>query len=128
MSLVIERPRLNALFLKCCALILGYALWNIMSKPHSIQITIPVPVSFYNTDTRTLTAPDTIHVKISGPRKDIFKTAYNASLHCDAALLHEGANTVTLSEQQIFLPDTVSLVDYRPTKIIVTVTSTPLTI
>lgn len=120
---VIQKPLLAGLILKCCAIVCGYALWDMMNKPYPIKTTLNIPVSFYNNTNFKIEAPETIQIKILGNRKGIFKTAHTAAVHCDVANLQEGKNSMQLSDEQIFLPEAISLLDYTPK--IITVTITP---
>ncbi len=125
MSLSIKTPYLNSLALKCLALIFGYGLWHCVSTHQKIEITQKVPVCFYNTlPHQLITAPENIHIKIYGARKDLFKITFDSALHYDAQTLHEGAQTVPITKEQIFLPESVRLVHYKPTEITIVVRET----
>ncbi len=119
----VQKPRLAGLFLKCCALLFGYTLWNMVSKHHPIKTIIEIPVSFYNNTGFIITSPETIQIKVLGTRKAVFKTAHTAAVHCDVATLQEGKNSMKISNEQIFLPEAISLLDYIPKIISVTVTT-----
>ncbi len=122
MSLTARIPRLHAFALKCCALIVGYALWHTLSKHYKIETTVALPLSFYNQRGTTIQAPETVRVKVYASRKQIFKTVENAAIHYDASSLPHGTSTITISPEHIFLPDSVSLLHSLPTNIKVTVT------
>ncbi len=123
MSLTLKTAHLNALSLKCFALLLGYGLWHIISQPYKVHSTITVPLSFYNMSKHhILHAPDTVTVQIYGPRKSMFTAARTSTIHCDAHQLTPGVHTIKLSDEQIFLPEGVTLVHYIPSKVTVTIT------
>jgi YbbR domain-containing protein len=125
MSLSIKTTYLNALALKCLALIFGYALWHSVSSYQKIQITQNIPVCFYNTHPhQTVQAPETIKVTLHGKRKDLLQTAFDGALHCDAQHFQPGTTTLPLTKEQIFLPESVRLVHYTPQEITVVVQET----
>ncbi len=125
MSLSVKTTYLNSLGLKCLALIFGYGLWHCVSTHQKIQITQKVPVCFYNTITdQVITAPETISLTLYGTRKDLFKITFDSALHYDAQTLHEGTQTLPITKEQIFLPESVRLVHYKPTEITIVVKET----
>ena len=125
MSLSIKTTYLNSLALKCLALIFGYGLWHCVSTHQKIQITQKVPVCFYNTVAdQIIIAPESISIAIYGARKDLFKTTFDSAIHYDAQTLHEGSQTTLITKEQIFLPESVRLVHYKPTAITIVVRET----
>ncbi len=124
MSLTVKIPHLHAFALKCCALIFGYTLWHTISEPYKIETMLEVPLSFYNTNTITVQAPESVRIKVYASRKQLFKAAQSAAIHYDASLLQQGTQVITLASGHIFLPESVSLLHSIPTKIKVTVAST----
>ncbi len=80
---------------------------------------------FYNTITdQVITAPETISLTLYGTRKDLFKITFDSALHYDAQTLHEGTQTLPITKEQIFLPESVRLVHYKPTEITIVVKET----
>lgn len=125
MSLSVKITYLNGLALKCLALIFGYALWHSVSTYQKIQITQKIPVCFYNTQpAQIIHAPETINVTLYGTRKDLFKITFDAALHYNAQMLPTGTNTLPITKEQIFLPESVRLVHYTPTEITVVIQET----
>ncbi len=125
MSLSVKKTYLNSLALKCLALIFGYGLWHCISTHQKIQIIQKVPLCFYNTfPHQVITAPESINITCYGARKDLFKTAFDSAVHYDAQTLHEGTQTISLTKEQIFLPESVRLVHYKPTEITIVVRET----
>lgn len=123
MSLSLKTHHLNKLSLKICSLILGYSLWNVVSKPYKTYANVPIPVSFYNTPaTKQIEAPESITIQMYGQRDLLFNTAQSAAVHCDAQKLREGKNSIAITDAQIFLPQGVTLVHCIPSTINVTVT------
>lgn len=122
MSLSIKKTYLNALTLKFFALIFGYGLWHSVSTHQKIQIARAIPLCFYNTNpNQTISAPETITVTCYGTRKDLFNTAMDSAIHCNAQNLQEGTQAIALTKEQIFLPESVRLVHYKPAEITVTI-------
>lgn len=92
---------------------------------HKIQITRNIPVCFYNTrPDLAIAAPESISVTCYGTRKNLFKTAFDSAIHFDAQTVHVGTQKITVQREQIFLPESVSLVHYQPTDITVVATET----
>ena len=125
MSLSVKTTYLNSIALKCLALIFGYGLWHCVSAHQKIQITQKVPVCFYNTlSHQAITAPESISISLYGARKDLFKITFDSAVHYDAQTLHAGTQTVPINKEQIFLPESVRLVHYKPTEITIVVRET----
>lgn len=123
MSHTLKKKYLNALSLKCLALIFGYGLWHIISQPYKVQTTLTVPLSFYNIPrTHSIAAPETVVLKVYGQRKMLFTAARTTTIHCDASGYTPGTHVVALADQQIFLPEGVSLLHSIPTTVTITVT------
>ena len=122
MSLSVKKTYLNRLALKFLALIFGYGLWHCVSTHQKIQTTQEIPVCFYNTlADQVITAPETMNITLYGARKDLFKITFDSAVHYDAQTLHEGTQTALITKEQIFLPESVRLVHYKPTEITIVV-------
>ena len=115
MALTLKTSHLNGLFLKCCSLIIGYTLWSIMSQPYAVQTTIMAPISFYNTHEAVTVQPESVKITVHGTRKELYKTALRVAVHCDGSVLQPGENKITVTPEQILLPETVTLLHYSPT-------------
>lgn len=111
---------LNTLSLSILSLILGYALWQAMSQPYKLEAKFSVPLSFYNAKNVTLEAPETITLRLQGTRKDLYKTASNLALHYDARHLEAGTHTLKVTNENLFLPESVLLLHYLPIEITAT--------
>ena len=103
------------------SLIIGYGLWYITSQSLTIQHTFTVPVAFYNTGNKTIQAPDHVHVTLKGKRKTLRSVAHTLALHLDASKLPTKTTTIALTKEDLFLPDTVSLVHCTPTDSLITI-------
>jgi len=79
-------------------------------------------VCFYNTVAdQIITAPETITITLYGTRKDLFKTMFDSAVHYDAHTFHSGTQTVPITKEHIFLPESVRLIHYKPTEITIVV-------
>ncbi len=118
MALLQKKRRLNNIVLKSLALFFGYYGWIFFSLHHKIEIVYNLPLFFYNTQKKvSITAPDTIPVTLYGTRTELFKSATHGSIHADASVLQEGEQSINLKEQNIFLPETLQLIDCNFKKI-----------
>lgn len=118
-----KKPHLlNTLSLSILSLVLGYALWQAMSQPYKLDATFSVPLSFYNTDNKTLEAPENVTIGLHGTRKDLYTILPNLALHYDAAQLSKGKNTLKITHENLFLPNSVLLLHYLPTEVTVNLT------
>ena len=123
MSLTTKPSRLRMLALKAGALLCGYALWHTTSKYQKITLTKDIPICFYNVPTDIkLDAPETISVTYQGTRENVFLTVFDSAVHVDAQNMHEGDHYQNITREQIFLPESVRLLDYIPTQIAFSVT------
>lgn len=121
--LISKKPHLlNTLSLSILSLILGYSLWQVMSQPYTLHTTVTAPISFYNTENLTIETPETISLYLKGTRKDLYKTVSNIALHYDATHLKEGTQTLKITGENLFLPDSILLLNYIPIEIKVTKT------
>lgn len=118
-----KKPHLlNTLSLSVLSLVLGYALWQAMSQPYTLNTVLTVPLSFYNTENLTIEAPETISIRLQGTRKDLYKTIQNLAFHYDATHLKPGTHTLKVEPRNLFLPDSILLLNYLPIEITVTKT------
>lgn len=123
MIVLFKSTILNNLTIKIFSLIIGYCLWSFLSGLYMQTSTVQVPICFYNIPTnKEVTAqPETIAVQIRGKKADL-KRCTDLALHVDAESLTPGQHKITPSEEQLFLPKTVTMVHYKPLAISLTVT------
>lgn len=105
---------LNNLSVKLISLFLAYALWTILNTEHRTQITLEVPLSFYNAEGFIIDAPETLSVKLSATRNDLYLVSRKLAAHIDVDTLHEGTQTLTIDNSLLFLPENVKLVRCIP--------------
>ncbi len=108
---------LNNLSLKIFALLFGYIFWRSMSDHQQIAVALDAPISFYNETALLVETRDAVTVKLYGPRNALYQIPRNLGIHIDASALAEGTQTVALDEKNLFLPDSIKLVHYKPATI-----------
>ena len=109
--------------LKAVAFILGYSFWYILGHGHTINIWLKVPLSFYEIPEHfTLHAPDAVAINLAGKRSDLYNLDKNRlAVHINAHKLSPGYNNLSITAETLFLPDTIKLVDYKPSNILIEV-------
>lgn len=102
--------------LKIFSLIIGSSLWVMLSSLYTATIWIDIPLSFYNQhDTITLNGPETISVQLSGNRQHLRTLNKDMlAIHLDAQALHEGKNHIIINKNNLFLPESICVVNYSP--------------
>ena len=105
------------------SLFLGYSFWYIASYDQIITLQLNVPLCFAGTvDNYTLEAPEKIDVTLKGKRVDIYALDKEAlAAHINTSKLLPGKHGILLTEQHLFLPKNVALVQYKPTNLTITV-------
>jgi len=109
--------------LKAIALILGYSFWHILGHGHTINIWLEMPLSFYEIPKNlTLHAPNTVAINLAGKRSDLYNLDKNKlAVHINAHKLFPGYNNLSITAETLFLPDTIKLIDYKPSNVLVEV-------
>lgn len=118
------------LTLKVFSLIIGYASWFALSQSQPATLSIRVPISIEQAPaTSTLDLPDTILLTLAGKRSALSTLDLdNLCLHISADTLRPGKNNVIVTTTNLLLPESITVVDYYPTPLSITVTvSSPLT-
>ena len=115
----------NAL-LKIICLVLGYNFWYIASFNHIVTIQINVPLCFTaEKNNYRINAPETIDVTLTGKRSDMYGLEKEAlAAHININNLLPGKHGIIITEQHLFLPKTITLVDYKPSNLSLTITKT----
>ena len=105
--------------LKIISLFLGYSLWYVASLNQTVTLSMNVPLCFNALQhPYDVQAPETIDVLLQGKRAalhSIDKTELAA--HVDIGKLLPGKHGIILNERHLFLPQTISLVQYTPANI-----------
>lgn len=116
MGIPVKKILLTNLTLKVSAFILATVLWYITSQTRIVHQTVHVPICFYNTSENTLiNAPETVCVTVAGTRQDMLALDYkNCGLHIDASKLTTATNRLPITDQNLFLPHNVCMVQCKP--------------
>jgi len=109
--------------LKAVALTLGYSFWHILGHGNAINIWLEMPLSFYEVPEHvTLHAPDTVAINLTGKRSDFYNLDKNKlAVHINAHKLLPGYNNISITAETLLLPDTIKLIDYKPSNILIEV-------
>lgn len=108
---------------KVSAIIVGYFLWFAIAQYQLITTTIEVPICFYNAEHTTIHAPDSITMVVQATQKNLYRNKNHIALHIDASILRNGTQEIMLEKQNLFLPDTIKLIDLIPSCISIEVSS-----
>jgi len=105
------------------SLILGYSFWYIASYDHMIRLQINVPLCFsHTTQEYDIQAPEKISVTLQGKRSDIYNLEeISLAAHIDTDKLLPGKHGIILTDQHLFLPHNIMLVQYKPANLAVTI-------
>jgi hypothetical protein len=123
MKLPLKKILFSNIILKAQSLIIGYTLWSILSASVPTTIWTEVPLSFYNeSDQQTINAPETVKVNLRGNRSDLQTIdSKTLALHINAQALSIGPNSITISSRSLFLPETINVINYIPSNLVVTI-------
>ncbi len=116
----------SPIFLKVSSLILGFLLWSSVSELFPRTLWVAVPISFYNKDLRAISAPESVHIELSGKRSHIKRIdTHNLAVHIDAQTLHTGDNHLAITHEQLLMPPSITVATIIPQKVVVQVTQVP---
>ena len=116
MKLFLKKIFLSNVQIKLFSLILAYAGWSLINKSHTDDIWTDVPVCFYETEKgMKIACADTVKMNLSGKRSDLRSlNIEDIAIHIDSRTLAQGENTITLSERQVMLPETIKVTGWAP--------------
>lgn len=115
-------------FTKVAALILGYTLWLFVSSYQWVSHEYTIPVCFYQTNARTIQAPETIKIKITGPRNHMhFFNHQQLAMHIDLSAYQDGNHEILLDHTNLFLPEPLKLIELIPSVISLQIQTNPKT-
>jgi len=124
----VKKTNLKTLFLTNAPLViislfLGYSFWYIASYDQTVILQFNVPLCFAGTiDSYTLQAPEKIDVTLKGRRADIYALEKESlAVHINTSKLLPGKHGIIVTDQHLFLPKNVVLVQYKPTNLTVTI-------
>jgi len=107
---------LNNVQIKLFSIILAYGVWSLVNQSHTDDIWTDVPVCFYETEKgMKIACADTVKMNLAGRRSDLRSlNIEDVAIHIDSRTLAEGKNTITLSERQVMLPETIKVAGWTP--------------
>lgn len=111
-------------FIRIISCIIGYSIWAFMAQNQQIKATQTIPIYFYNLQQDfIINAAEKIEVTVSGTRTNMyhFDNANNA-IHLDASQFRQGSNEIALSQENLFLPDNINLINLKPSYITINIT------
>lgn len=110
---------------KLFSLIFGYCLWFWIAQYQTVSQTYQANIYFYDTQNKEITAPNFVHVTLQGSRKDMYHfNPQHLAIHLDGSTYDQHAQEIQLTKENLFLPDTIKLVDLTPSYISIHVNPT----
>lgn len=105
------------------SLFLGYSFWYIASYDQTIMLQFSVPLCFAGAiENHILHAPEKINITLKGKRTDIYALDKETlAAHVNTSKLLPGKHGILLTEQHLFLPKNVTLVQYKPANLTITI-------
>lgn len=103
------------------ALTFGFVLWMIFSENHTKEVCLTVPLCFYNSnDNITCKGPENIKVHLLA-KYNVLKNLdlKNLAVHIDSQKLKAPESNLHITEQDLFLPSSIKLVNYTPSNIVI---------
>lgn len=118
-------------FTKIASFFIGYMLWAFIAQFQFTMTSQSIPICFYqNSDqsiNRTIIAPDLVMISISGNRKDIYEfNSAESAIHVDISKYSDGDHEIQLSQENLFLPDSLKLIHLVPAHISIKISSNKL--
>lgn len=113
----------NKIILKSSALIISFFIWSQLTRLHSHSITVTVPVCFYGNHAEAhdqYGAPATVTVTLQGKKREIAMLDSDVlAVHIDTDTLRRGTNGIVLTNKNLFLPETITVVHYNPLPLVI---------
>ena len=107
--------------IKLLSIIVGTLFWFIFSYDKVTTVCYTIPVIIYNDSAYSFDGPDTISIQLSGKRADFIHCQQkNLALYIDAHTLTPGKNMIEVTNQRLFLPSCLCVVDSSPNNSIIT--------
>lgn len=123
MNKIIKEAITSNKTLKLVSLILAFSTWSLLSNYQSATSWVEVPVCFYNTpsDMKVAANQEALKVQIRGKLTDLAH-CQNLALHIDATDFKPGQQRINPCAEQLFLPNSVTLVHNKPLYLEITTT------
>lgn len=114
MKVLLSRP-----LVKINACLIGYGLWIMLTQHQIITTHMHIPVCFYHEQQNThIIAPESVKITLHGKKRFLQRfDSENSAIHLDASNLQIGKNYITLTKNNLFLPDKINLVNLIPSHI-----------
>lgn len=104
---------------KFFAILIGYSLWFTVAQHQATTKTIQTQIYLYDApDTISITDLPTITVTLQASGHTMYYLHPDqVAVHVDASKLKIGANEIVLDKENLFLPDSIKLIDLIPSHI-----------
>lgn len=110
----------NRLAQKISAVVIAFFFWSELTVLHQQTTTINAPLCFFNQEQISLDAPETVTITLRGKKADLAQLHYSdLAVHIDAAKLQKGKNGIVITNKDIFLPESISVVHYYPLPLVI---------
>ncbi|MBP9765020.1 hypothetical protein KBD08_01665 [Candidatus Babeliales bacterium] len=104
--------------LKIWSLVLGYSIWYCVAQHQTITQHYQAPILFFDTNNMNLSTQDSVEIILQGSRQDMhYFNPDHAAIHIDSTTLRPGQQEIMIDRENLFLPDTIKLVDLIPSHI-----------
>ena len=125
MKLILKKIFTTKLLLKVVAILYAYFLWLIISQSLSTSLDTKLPIIIYNIPQQhTVKAPSYVNVRLTGKRMELRDfVSQSPSVNIDGSTFFVGDNDCPVLQEHIFLPQEIKLIDYKPSRLKIRVTS-----
>ena len=114
LSALIQHPHVT----KVCSIILAYSIWFCIAQHQIISQNYKSSIYFYDTTQHEIQSTDLVEITLQGSRKDLYNfKEHHATIHLDASKFKPGKQEVLLTRENLFLPDSLKLIDLVPSHI-----------
>jgi hypothetical protein len=109
--------------LKIISLLLGYSFWHVASINQIITISATIPLYFSSTPHQvSVKTPDEVTVTLQGKRSDLYGLEKESlAAHVNISKLLPGKHGIILKGHHLFLPHTITLLQYKPSNLSCTI-------
>lgn len=109
--------------LKLTSLFLGYSFWYIASAHQIVTLQCRVPLSFNELPQHySINAPEDITITLQGKRIDMYELDHTSlAVHRTIKKISPGKHALCLTKQDLFLPESITLLQYSPSNLSVTI-------
>ena len=123
MKIALKNLLLSNTVLKIICLLLSYSFWYIASIQQTISLTFSIPLCFTTAHQHDIIAPEKIDVTLRAQRVHFYSLDPTTLIaHLDIAHLEKGKHILTVQEKNLFLPNSISIAHYKPSRITITIT------